>query len=132
MASLSNITLSVVRDVANADITVDYDVVWSAFDQNTGLSYTDTVTVIGDDTSQDGDNAPAGDDPIPLGPVAIPLNGIGYTGQPTTHRSKSFRIAWADLNEDPNDDELRAVVTLTPRLPVTTSRESSAVVVLSP
>ena len=84
----------------------------------------------GDDTGQDGDNGPVGDDPISLGLVPIPLFGISYDGQPTTHRSKSFTIAWTDLNEDPDDDEIRAVVTLTPQLPVATSRESGPLAVV--
>ena len=134
MATLSNVTLAIARNVANAIVTVDYDITWSAFDQATNLSYIDTVAVRGDDTGQDGDNGPVGDDPISLGLVPIPLFGISYDGQPTTHRSKSFTIAWTNLNEDPDDDEIRAVVTLTPQLPVATSRESGplAVVVTSP
>lgn len=124
------------RDVDNADITVTYTITWSAFDQLTNLSYTENWKLIGDDTGQDGDNLPVGDDPIPLGLVFVPLGGLRSNGQATTARTLTKTIGWDDLNEDDNganlDDEIRAVVTLTPLLPVPTSRESSAVVVVAP
>jgi hypothetical protein len=48
-----------------------------------------------------------------------------------THRVKTKTIAFSSLNEDNSavdpDDEIRAVVTLTPLLPVATSRESNLV-----
>jgi hypothetical protein len=138
MATLSSVTLGIVRNVANADITVSYTISWSAFDQLTNLQYTASFRLIGDDTGQDGDNLPVGDDPIAIPPQFLRV--LSSNGQAsTTVNIGTFPIAFANLNEDngfasaaDNDDEIRAVVTLTPMLPVATSRESTAVVVTSP
>ena len=81
---------------------------------------------------QDGDNAAPGDDSIPLG-LLFPLTFLSANGQTsTTVTVPQKTIAWANLNEDADDDEIRAVVTLTPQMPLATSRESLAVVVTSP
>jgi hypothetical protein len=133
VASLSNITLSIVRDVANAEITVEYDVSWSTYDQLTNLPYWETWKLIGDDTGQDLDDAAAGDDPVNLGLTS--LSSISSNGQASTHRVKTRTIAFANLDEDSSasasiaDDEIRAVVTLTPQLPAAVSRESNLVTV---
>lgn len=133
MASLGNITLSIERDVANAVITFEYDVSWSTYDQLTNLPYWETWKLIGDDTGQDLDDAGAGDDPVNLGLFA--LSSIASNGQASTHRVKTRTIAFANLDEDDNalasiaDDEIRAVVTLTPQLPAAVSRESNLVTV---
>ena len=136
MATISTPQLSIVRDVDNADVTVAYTITWSAFDQLTNLSYTETWKLIGDDTGQDGDNLPVGDDTIPMGLMFFPLGGLRSNGQATTSRTLTKTIGWDDLNEDDNgtnlDDEIRAVVTLTPLLPVPTSRESGLVTVVAP
>ena len=55
----------------------------------------------------------------------------------SVRRNQTWTLPWATLNEDTglgaaNDDEIRAVVTLEPELPVTTMRESFAIVVQSP
>jgi len=131
MASVSNLNLSVVRDVANAEVTIEYDIVWSSFDQLTNLQYVDTFRLIEDDTNEDGDNLPVGDDPISLGLVAVVP--VSSNGQASTHRTRTATVPFANLNKDDNggntDDEIRAIVTLTPRLPVATSRESNLVTV---
>jgi len=135
MASVSNIVLSIVRDVANANVTVTYDINWSNFDQLTNLPYTESVRLIGDDSGQDGDNLPAGDDLILVG--AFPLNpSVSSNGQAVTARTKNFTFAFSSLNEDfllatlaDIDDEIRALVTLSPRLPIAVSAESNVVVV---
>ena len=128
MATLRNVTVSIVRDVANADVTVEFDIDWSEFDRLTNLQYSETWTLKGDDTGQDGDDAGAGDDPISLGPVLV--GTVSANGATTTHRTKSRTVALASLDEDGGalpfgDDEIQAVVTLTPRLPAATSREST-------
>ncbi len=132
MAAVSNLNLTVVRDVANAEITVEYDIVWSNFDQLTNLPYVDSFRLIEDDTNQDGDDLPAGDDPISLtGPIfVVPISSNGHA---VTHRTKTATLPFANLNKDDNggnvDDEIRAIVTLTPRLPIPVSRESNLVTV---
>ena len=132
MASVSNLNLTVVRDVANAEITIEYDIIWSNFDQLTNLTYIDSFRLIEDDTNEDGDNLPIGDDPISLTQIAFTFP-ISSNGQAVTHRTKSTTLPFANLNKDDNggnlDDEIRAVVTLTPRLPVPVSRESNLVTV---
>jgi len=130
MASITNLTLSIVRSVANAQVTIDYDINWSLFDQASNLSYIDTFRLIEDDTNEDGDNLPVGDDPVTLG-VLIPIGPVSSNGQAVTHRTKNVTIPFANLNKDDNgnnlDDEIRAIVTLTPQLPVAISRESNKV-----
>ena len=123
MATLSNVQLSIVRDVANAEAVVTFDIIWSAFDQATNLPYTVTWTLRGDDTGQDGDNNPVGDDPISMGLMF--LTQVSSNGQAVTSHSREHTLAWANLDEDAGDDEIRAVVTLRPQLPVETSRESA-------
>jgi hypothetical protein len=133
MPTITNLSLVVVKDVANAEITVDYDINWSSFDQQTDLEFDEAWKLIGDDTNQDGDNLPLGDDPISLG--LMPITRVSSNGQAVTHRTKSRTIAFNQLNEDISipdpDDEIRAVVTLTPLLPVATSRESNFVSVVA-
>ena len=132
MASVSNLNLTVVRDVANAEITIEYDIIWSNFDQLTNLPYVDSFRLIEDDTNQDGDNLPLGDDPVSLTQLTFVLP-ISSNGQAVTHRTKTTTLPFANLNKDDSagntDDEIRAVVTLTPKLPVETSRESNLVTV---
>ena len=62
MATLSDVQLSIVRDVPNAAADVTSDIIWSAFDEATNLPYTLTWLLKDDDTGQDGDNVPLGDD----------------------------------------------------------------------
>jgi hypothetical protein len=133
MPTISNLTLTVLRDVANANVTAEYDIEWNAFDQATDLEYDEAWKLIGDDTNQDGDNLPIGDDPISLG--LMPIVRVSSNGNAVTHRTKTRTIAFSNLNEDIStvdpDDEIRAVVTLTPKLPVATSRESNFVSVVA-
>ena len=53
--------------------------------------------------------------------------------QASSSRTRSFTFPFANLNEDNvagnTDDEIRAVVTLTPRLPVAVNAESNVVTV---
>jgi hypothetical protein len=62
---------------------------------------------------------------------------VSTNGRATTHRTRTRSIPFENLDEDtvpfPNaaDDEIRAVVTLTPQLPMVTSRESNLVTVFA-
>jgi hypothetical protein len=128
MPTISNLTLSLVKDVANMDITFEYDIEWDPFDKLTDIDYEESWKLIGDDTNQDGDNLPVGDDPISLG--LMPIVRVSSNGNAVTHRTKTRTIAFSNFDEDTGvneDDEIRAVVTLRPLLPVATSRESSMV-----
>ncbi len=100
-----------------------YDVNWSNFDQLTNLAYNEKWEIVGDDNGVT--------NTIFVGPILV--NGISSNGNATTHRTKTATIAWADLDEDPNNlDEIAAVVTLTPLLPVTRVAKSALVVVDAP
>jgi hypothetical protein len=150
MANVSNLTLKVVV-VTNgpnleANVTVDYDILFSTYDQDSNQPYTELVKLIGDDTgiapAEDGvdDAIPGGQlfpvliiPPLPaIAPIPIPLFGtIASDGRPSVHRSFSKTLPLSALDEDkppvPNPDEIRAQVTLTPQLPATIVRESNQV-----
>ncbi len=130
MASITNMNLSIVRNVANADITLTFDIVWGLFDQATNLTYLETFTMKEDDTGQDGDNPPIGDDPVSVG--LQPLVLVASGGQAVTSRTRTATIPFANLDGDVGDDEIRALITLTPQLPAAVSRESNAVTVVAP
>ena len=49
MATASNVNLTILRDVANANATVTYTVNWSAFDQASNLQYSESIRFMGDD-----------------------------------------------------------------------------------
>jgi hypothetical protein len=158
MASVSNLTLAieVVNDGPNleANVTVDYDIVFSSFDQHSNLPYAEVCRLIGDDTgitpAEDGadDSIPGGQlfpviifqptagavpAPIPI-PIPIPLlNLIASDGRPSVHRHFAKTLPLSALNEDqalvPNPDEIRAQVTLTPSMPAALVRESNQVLI---
>ena len=127
MASIGAVSLSIVTNVANADITVTYSLTGSAFDIASGQPYTEVCRLMGDDTGivPAEDNV---DDVIPNGlltPIfSIPV--VFANALPIT-RTRTKTIAKSDLNEDVGLDEIRALVTLTPVLPVAASRESNQV-----
>jgi hypothetical protein len=137
VASITNLTLTVVRNIANVTTTIDYDITFDEFDRRTNLRYLESSwRLIGDDTGQDGDDGMVGDDLV-LGEGALTAL-VSADGLTVRHRTRSRTDAWTSLNEDSalpapnNDDEIRAVVTLTPQLPITVRRESAAQVVSSP
>jgi hypothetical protein len=120
---IDNLELSVVRDVGNGEITVDFDVNWPKFAQLTDLPYQEKVEILGVDAS--------GNTTLFIFPMLV--NGISPNGNATTHRTRTATLDFDDLNEDPaGDDELAAVVTLTPLLPGPVSAQSPQVVVNSP
>jgi hypothetical protein len=158
MASVNNLTLAiaVVTNGPNleANVTVDYDIVFSSYDQDSNQPYTEVCRLIGDDSGQnppeDGqdDSIPGGQlfpvlilpplpaagpipAPVPI-PIPIPLlNTIASDGRPSVHRTHSKTLPLSALNEDqgtvPNPDEIRAQVTITPVAPATVVRESNQV-----
>jgi hypothetical protein len=120
---ISNVVLTLTKDVANAEVDVTYRINWSAFDQLTNLAYTEAWSLV----SLDGANKTT----FFTGPTLI--SGISSNGNASTDRAKSATIPWSDLDEDLNaDDEIAAVVTLTPKLPTTKTAQSATVVVSSP
>lgn len=137
MATATITTFTVTKNVSNADILLEWTVNYDTFDQLTNVGYHETWKLIGDDTAQDGDDGAPGDDGV--GVIHLFTSPQSSNGQASRARSQSWTIAWSSLNEDnalgsalANDDEIRAVVTLEPLLPVTQSRESLSRVVTSP
>jgi hypothetical protein len=129
MASIGAVSLSVVTNVANADITVSYSLTGSAFDIASGQPYTEVCRLMGDDTGivPAEDNV---DDVIPNGlltSIFAPLFPVVFTNALPINRTRTKTIAKADLNEDVGLDEIRALVTLTPQTPFASSRESNQV-----
>jgi hypothetical protein len=120
---IGNLQLVIDKDIANADVTVDYDLNWSSFDQLTNLVYDEKWELVGDDAGVT--------TTIFVGPSLI--SGVSSNGNATTHRTKTATIAWADLDEDPSNlDEIAVVVTMTPKLPVVKTAKSALVVVDAP
>jgi hypothetical protein len=139
MASVSNLTLNiaVVNNGANLDanIDVEYDILFNSYDQNSNQPYAETCRLIGDDTgivpAEDGvDDAITGGTLFPAFPFPG-LNLVASNGAASAHRTRSKTLPLNNLNEDqgavPNPDELRALVTLSPVAPVAVSRESAQV-----
>jgi hypothetical protein len=136
MASIGPITLDPIQVVvANATVTVRFDVLFSKFDIESGQPYRMTCKVVGEDTLEG--NA---DDPIPNGTLTpvlqipgLPPFDLGQVIQADGQASKSFSftktLAKADLDEDvppaPNPDEIQAEVTLVPILAATVTRQSN-------
>ena len=89
MATASNVNLTILRDVANANATVTYTINWSAFDQASNLQYSESIRFIGDDTGQDGDTGPVGDDPISIGLSFIAL--LSANGQASSQSNSPSR-----------------------------------------
>jgi hypothetical protein len=126
---VDDVTLILEKDVANANFTIEYTINWSAFDRATNLAYTEVVKLVGNDPNRQQD----------LFTAPIFANGVSSNGNATTDRvhpaSGSFTIPWAILDEDPGVDavdEIVAVVTLTPRLPVAVTGQSAEVEVVAP
>ena len=120
---ISNLVLTVDKDVANANITVDFDINWSKFDQLTNLSYSEVWKIVGIDGILN--------TTLFVGPSLV--NGVSSNGNLTTHRTKVATIALSELDEDTGtDDDLAAVVTLTPLLPTTRTAQSATVLVSAP
>ncbi|HET6833249.1 MAG TPA: hypothetical protein VFH30_05235 [Acidimicrobiales bacterium] len=124
LPKVDDVELTLQQDVANAVFTIEFDINWSEFDQLTNLAYTEVVKLVGNDPNRQQD--------LFTGPILA--NGISSNGEKTTHRVHGdFTIPWSDLDEDPGaGDEIVAVVTLTPRLPVPVTAQSDVLDVVSP
>ncbi len=119
---IANVTLTIQKDIANAEVEVAYDINWSAFDKLTNLAYDERWELV----ALDGTTTTT----LYVGPSLI--GGVSSNGNATTSRTKAATIAWSSLDEDIGDDEIAAVVTLTPKLPVAHSTQSAQVVVNAP
>ena len=120
---ISNLTLTLTKDIANAEVDLSYRINWSAFDELTNLAWSEAWSLVGLDG--------AVKTTLYTGPILA--SGVSSNGNSFTDRTKVATIPWADLDEDLNaTDEIAAVVTLTPRLPTPKTATSATVVVSSP
>jgi hypothetical protein len=120
---ISNLTLTLTKDIANAEVDLSYRINWSAFDQLTNLAWSEAWSLVGLDGALK--------TTLYTGPILA--SGVNSNGNSFTDRTKVATIPWADLDEDLNaTDEIAAVVTLTPRLPTPKTATSATVVVSSP
>lgn len=122
-------------------VTVSYTIQFDAYDMASDQPYIQTVALIGDDTAVGDPPAAAPDDqltnfafPLQLFPnLPGTVRASMIAGPGSTLAQNHVRvISNMTLNEDqgatPNPDEIRAVVTLTPRMPsVYGPRESNLV-----
>lgn len=132
MATIEDVVLKITRKTKEKRAVVDvrYEIVFDAYDQASNQPYAEVCRVVGDDTII-GDPPSAGADDT-LGfvtPMFFRSTQADGEKAISRHWTRTFHLA--DLNEDrgaePNPDELRAVVSLTPVLPQTVSRESNLV-----
>ncbi len=87
---ISNLTLTLTKDTANADVDLAYRINWSAFDQLTNLAWTEAWSLVGLDG--------AVKTTLYTGPILA--SGISSNRHSFTDRTKSATIPWADLDED--------------------------------
>jgi hypothetical protein len=152
MATITGLDLEVevVNDGADlvANVTATYRINWSTSDQASEQAYREVCKLVGDDSglnpAEDGvDDAIVNGQlfpqllfpPFPALPgqplIPIPSGTVSSNGQPFLDRVHTKTINLNNLDEDqdpvPNPDEIRAVVTLTPVLPVAVTRESAQV-----
>jgi hypothetical protein len=137
MASIDSITLDPISVVvANATVTVRVTLGFNTYDVNSNQQYRMICRLVGDDTPEGNP-----DDTIRNGSLTPVINipplppiDLGQIVQSDGLTTKSFvftkTLAKADLDEDqapePNPDEIQAEVTLTPILPQTVTRQSTA------
>lgn len=105
MASATNLTFQMTPGIGNDRIEITYNIVWSAFDVASKLPYVEQVVVCGG-RGRDAEQ------------VVISSTTVTPSGNPgvLVRRSHSKTIALRNSRSKP--DDFRAVVSLTPRLPV--------------
>lgn len=110
MASISNVILTANINVSNANINVTYQLTGSAFDVTSGQPYKEVVKLI----SLDPPDGPENNKDIPNGLITDAV--VVFSNTTPINRTRSKTMAKADLDEDSpqQQDEIRAIVTLTP------------------
>ncbi len=117
-------------------VKVDYEVTFNGFDKSIDQPYTEIVRLIGDDTGISGDPAAAAPDDVVVSALVVATVRASMipAGATTLKRSHTREVRTSLFNEDttdaPNADEMRAVVTLNPQLPVPVGPRESNVVML--
>jgi len=110
MASISNVILTATINVGNANINVTYQLTGSTFDVTSGQPYKEVVKLI----SLDPPNGPENNRDIPNGLITDTI--VVFSNTTPINRTRSKTMEKADLDEDTPklEDEIRAIVTLTP------------------
>jgi hypothetical protein len=131
MASITDVKLRIVPDVANAEIVLAYTIQWSESDISSNQPYEESASLIGDDTGVGDPVTAGGDDDLGVD-LAPPGSILSANGEATLSRSFTKTIALATLNEDvkpvaTNPDDIRAVVRLAPLFPSLVQVESNLV-----
>ena len=133
MATISDVVLKITNKPGGkeAEVEVSYDILFDSYDQHSDQVYAEVCRLMGDDTNTGDPPGAAPDDTLGfLTPLFFRNTRSG--GQPKLSRNWTRTFRMADLDEDrgpiPNPDEIRALVTLSPIPPATTSRESNVVI----
>ena len=133
MAAVSTPNLVVTPEQDNRKVNGTYAIDFDFFDKATNLRYKHVVELIGDDTNVAGDPPSSAPDDV-LATLRSEVVRAGEApamndnGLPRLRVNLTEVFAKSTLNEDignPNPDEIRIKVTLTPLLPVQSVRESN-------
>lgn len=138
MAALSapRLTITSSPTTGMSTVRVDYEITFNGFDKSIDQPYTEIVRLIGDDTGVAGDPAAAAPDDVVVSALVVATVRASMIAAPATtlKRSHSREVRTSLLNEDttdaPNADEIRALVTLNPQLPVPVGPRESNIVML--
>ncbi len=124
MATITDVRLRVAQDVADADIEIDTDIEFDAFDLASNQLFHLSWRLIGPDRLAGED----GQVDTFTGQSAVDIIRFAADGQSTKTHHLAFTIPVEALDEDNSgEDEVRAVVTLTPVGPFGDSEESNKV-----
>jgi hypothetical protein len=124
MASITDVDLSVVPDVANANVVIDTDISFDEFDVASNQLYDLHWSLIGPDRLAGEDGV---DDTL-ISKGAAELIRFRPDGQASMTHHLAFTIPLEELNEDlTGEDEVRAVMGLNPVGPFGDSAESNRV-----
>ena len=124
MANITDVRLNVAPDVANADIEIDTDIEFDNQDLASNQLFQLHWKLIGPDRLAGED----GEDDTLIGQGAADIIRFAADGQTATTHHLAFTIPLDELDEDTSgQDEVRAVVTLTPVGPFGDSEESNKV-----
>lgn len=107
MARITDVRLSVEQDLANANIQIDTDIGFDAFDLASNQVYQLFWKLIGP-------NRLPGEDDTLIGQGDTDMIRLSAQGRTTITHQLAFTIPLKRLSNDPSrEDEVRAVVTLT-------------------
>ena len=133
MATLSSPTLTISDSAkpGHSTVKVEYEITFDSFETRFDWPFDETVTLIGDDTAVGDPTSAAPDEQLVTISNAEVRAGLIAAPATRLRRSHTRLVNNISLNEDradaPDRDEIRAVVVLTPRMPVKAAREGNLV-----